>query len=810
MSTPDPVSATTANPFLNKHLAIFSTGGPKKVFIFQRLRELGCHITIFNDERNWAVQYSDDFVVVNRSDYQECLRVLKEVSKKRKIDGIITFWNDDVLLVSKLAADMGLIGLPYDKAKLCKNKFLFREMCKQYGIPTPKYSYVRSPEDLQKVKDTFQFPVVAKPAWGDSSSYVVKVDAIEELEPTIEYIRTNNVSEKNIYDSTISLSEEKQILIEEYIDGEEVDVNGIIQNGRLKIYSVADNDKTEEPFFIETGFSMPSNLPEDEQKSLVDQIDRIFEVLGIQNACFQFEAKSTDNGPVPIELNLRMGGDEAYFFTKNVWGVDIIENYVKMVMGIRIEVDFPDEPLTYCAGEDFLCEHSGVLVELDIDDKLYKQKYLDQFVFIKKVGDPVLVPPEGYEYLGWLSVTGSNMVEAKTNLRDAIDFVDFTVVRFHPTSSIGKTERKTPLSLASVERARILQSARMEQVYKNIQEKDLSQLKYAIFTNTQANGVTGDYLDQKHRDAVKFFQGMLSKLSYRSQVVDVTNIRKVVSHLQANDIDMIVNFFKDTTGNSIIEASTAGMLDFFQLPFVGASAKCLSLCADKIMVKKLLKYHDIPTPAFDYVYSKNDKIDPELEFPMIVKPADTDNSVGISNDSVVTNATQLRERIQYITEELRRPAVIEEFIDGYEVEACVIGNGNNIRVLPLTKISFDDLPSDYWHILPYEAKMNLLPEVYSKLKIERPAPFDATFEKLVSELAIDTFNILNGSDYATVEIRVSENGNPYVIEMTPNPVLNREGSFMQSAMLSEMSEEETIRTIIQSAVERYQEGARPR
>src|SRR5688572_23053551 len=88
----DPLPVVGANPFLNKHLVVISTGGPKKVFIFDRLRRLGCHITILNDERNWAVPYSDDFVIVNRTDYQECLRVVKEINKKRKIDGIITFW----------------------------------------------------------------------------------------------------------------------------------------------------------------------------------------------------------------------------------------------------------------------------------------------------------------------------------------------------------------------------------------------------------------------------------------------------------------------------------------------------------------------------------------------------------------------------------------------------------------------------------------------------------------------------------------------------------------------------------------------
>lgn len=803
MNSDDPYPAAPATPLTNKHFVLLSSGGPKKQFILKRLRELGCRLTLINDEKNWAEPYVDELIVVNLTDYAEVLRNVKELNQRHHIDGIGTFWNDNVLLCAKLCKEMGLIGLPYDQAKLCKNKVSFRDLCVKNGIPAPQFAYITSDQDVATIKKTFSFPVVVKPVWGDSSAFVVKVETPEELQTTVEYIRTNMVSERNQFDATISTSEERQIFVEEYIEGEEVDVNGIIQNGRLKVHSISDNGKTEEPFFIETDFSMPSNLPEDEQAALLRQVDHLFEVLGIQNCCFQFEAKSTPHGPVPIELNLRMGGDEAYFFTKNVWGVDIIENYVKLTMGVLINVEYPEEPLTYCAGQDFLCDNSGVLVELDIDPDLFKYKNLDQFIFIKKVGDPVLVPPEGFEYLGWISVTGDNMVEAKTNLSEAMDMVDYKVARFHPTSSIGKSSRKTPLSLASVERARILQTAKTTK----ITHKDIADLKVGVLVN---NGRPGPHrgLEAPYYEAIDTVTSALEKLGCTHHLIDTAVVKKSLQQLQRHELDLVINACKQLDDNSINDSAVTGLLDFLQLPYTGSNSHTLAVCKNKIEVKKLLHYHDIPTPAFDYVYSSQDRINQELEYPLIVKPTDTDNSVGISNESVVTNPAELKARVKYITETLGRPALIEEYIEGYEVEACILGNDDNVQVLPLTKVDFSALPKGYWHILSHEAKTGANQKIYSKLKVEQPAAFEPQLEKLLSELAIDTFNILEAHDYATVEIRVSEAGNPYVIELTPNPFLNKDGSYLRSAAAAGLSPVEVISRLLSSTQARYQHQAR--
>jgi D-alanine-D-alanine ligase len=356
--------------------------------------------------------------------------------------------------------------------------------------------------------------------------------------------------------------------------------------------------------------------------------------------------------------------------------------------------------------------------------------------------------------------------------------------------------------LASIEREQILRSVKAERL-DQAKHKDISELSVGLLAHP-AIQVHGNKLEKRRFEAFEFLRTELKNVVQEVHILNASNIQQMVRSLDRTAVDVIIDMFKEVGGDTSMEANILSVLDFFPVPYVGAQAKCVSLCNDKIMVKKLLTYHDIPTPEFDYAFSADDKIRMDLEFPLIVKPTDTDNSLGIGNESVVTNHTELRERVAYITQTLHRPALIEEYIDGYEVEVCVFGNGMDLKVLPLTKINFEALPQEYWHILSYEAKMGLKPEVYSKISIERPAVFEPSLEKLISELAIDTYNILGCQDYGIVEIRVSNSGNPHVIELTPNPLLDPQGTFVQSALLAGMTEQELLVHLLKSAIGHYQ------
>ena len=161
-------------------------------------------------------------------------------------------------------------------------------------------------------------------------------------------------------------------------------------------------------------------------------------------------------------------------------------------------------------------------------------------------------------------------------------------------------------------------------------------------------------------------------------------------------------------------------------------------------MKKILEYHHIPTPKWDYAYTVDAEIDDELEYPLIVKPANSDNSIGITNDSVVTNKRELRKQIQYVVKDLHSPALVEDYIDGDEYDVSILGNGSSLKVLPLARSIFTNLPKGYWHIFPYESKWD--PNSVFKKNIIREMPSKSQNKKLdalITEIALDTYNILD-------------------------------------------------------------------
>ena len=88
-------------------------------------------------------------------------------------------------------------------------------------------------------------------------------------------------------------------------------------------------DKNKGSFFVDKGQAIPSSLPSKNQKELVDMAEEALEKLGVQNACVHFEAKYTKKGPIPIEINLRMGGDYVHSYVQGAWNLDLIEAVAK-------------------------------------------------------------------------------------------------------------------------------------------------------------------------------------------------------------------------------------------------------------------------------------------------------------------------------------------------------------------------------------------------------------------------------------------------------------------------------------------------
>ena len=785
----------------DKSILVIHTCSVKEKFIFQRLKRLGLKIICLNKNKNWVYPYVDEWILADTNNFQESIDSIQFFLKnhpKIKIEGALTFWEESTLLTSKITDYFKLTGISYEISKKVRNKFLFRKFCEQNGLPSPKHAIIKEEEDLSEISSTLKFPIVMKPIYGSASAFVIKVSSEKDVLETYRYIQNNINSHA---DSAEWLNFD--ILAEEYIDGHEVDIDIILQNGKIKFHSITDNYQTNEPFFVEVGQSIPSNLPQKEQDDLINLAEELLEKLGIQNGVIHFEAKSTNQGPVPIEINLRMGGDEVYSFVKEAWGIDLIESAIRISTNVYIsKVKRKSAPKKYLTGKYFLPKYSGILTNLEIKNSLKKEKKLENIHFFKKIGDAVFVPPEGYEYMGWMNVSGNNALEAKENLNHLGKYVNYEIAKFDQHSSLGKTTRKRNLSLAAINKNLLIKKIKLQKI-KKISLKNQRNLNIGIIGNDYQN-TEEDFL--LGLTSGREIEKSLKERGYNVSFFDFNNFNKNFIKIQKNDIDLIFNVCEKINNSTLFEPHAAALLDLFQIPYTGSSPYTLSLCVDKIRVKKLLNFHNIPTPKWDYACTLDDTIDNNLQYPLIVKPSNRDNSLGINNDSVVTDKNQLKTQLKRIICELKSPALVEEYIDGEEYDIAIIGNENDdLRVLPLACSIFSNLPTGYWHISSVEAKLKKAP--YNQIiKQLPPKNITKNLEKLITEIALDTYSILDCQDYGHVEIRVDKNNNPYVLELNSNSSINQGDILPFTAKVAGFEYADFLEEIINSSTKPNKKG----
>jgi len=795
-----------------KTILIVNTAGAndplhsKKAFI-RKIKSFGVKIVVLGREATSFQPYVDYCLKADTLNYPSALAALDDFLKARpeiKFDGALTFLEDDVLLTAKIVDRYHLIGTSYKVAGRIRNKHSFREFCAANRLPTVACRELKNSRDLEEVAKTMRFPLVVKPAYGAASAFVVKVDDEVELRESYEYIK------KKISPRVESaLNDGLEIFVEEYIDGDEVDLDILVQNGKIKFCAVSDNSKTSEPFFIEKVRTTPSNLPPKNQAELLDMADEVLEKLGILNACVHFEAKSTARGLMPLEINLRLGGDEVYPSVKAAWRVDLVENMLKIALGVYIpKFEFPSGPYEYLAAETFSAPYSGTIVNLEIDKDLERRSFVKEFEFEKRIGEAVLCPPDGYEYLGWILVSGHNPLDAQDNLREAEQAIRYDIAKFHPASSIGKTRRRSPFSASAINVEILKRRSKIEKI-RRMEISNQRNLHIGIACNLYSeNEVDQETAVENDLTVIgREIEKTLAGRGYRLSFFDFNDVAKAFNDLKNSDVDLVFNVCERINNSSLLEPHVASIMDTLQIPYTGSNPFTLGLCIDKIRVKKLLTYHKIPTPEWDYIYSLDDDIREDLQYPLIVKPANTDNSIGITNDSVVRNRAELDRQLEKVIKEIGRPALIEEYIDGDEYDVPIIGSEeDDLRVLPLARSIFDALPADRWHIYPFEAKYSES-EIYKKIVVQRPPKnISKRLEALLGEIALDTYNILDCHDYGRIEIRVDKNNNPYVLELNPNPSLDAGGTFSSSAKVIGLDYGDFLEEIIRLAIKRYKDN----
>jgi len=257
-------------------------------------------------------------------------------------------------------------------------------------------------------------------------------------------------------------------------------------------------------------------------------------------------------------------------------------------------------------------------------------------------------------------------------------------------------------------------------------------------------------------------------LSLYHEVTLVEADENAYDRLRDGEFDIAFNIAEGMNGVSR-EAQVPAMLEFLGIPYTGSDPLTLATCLDKSRTKEILSYHGIATSRFVVANSFKEVSKAPLRYPLFVKPLHEGSSKGIYNSSYVKNAQALQREIERIHDDYEQPALIEEYLPGREFTVALLGNGNELRVLPPVEIRFDSLPSEALPVYSYEAKW-LWDTKESPIEVFKcPAPIDDSLQAKIENVCRKAFEVLNCRDWSRIDIRLDSEGEPNIIEVNPLP-----------------------------------------
>jgi len=293
----------------------------------------------------------------------------------------------------------------------------------------------------------------------------------------------------------------------------------------------------------------------------------------------------------------------------------------------------------------------------------------------------------------------------------------------------------------------------------------------------------------------------LRALGHEPSLLAVDGRPQTLTRVARSSADLYVNLVESYGGDDTKEMHFAAFLDLIGKRFTGTAAAGSLLAMEKSIAKKIIRFHELYTPYAAVVDRGRVEHAQDVRFPVIVKPANEDASKGIDAGSVVSSIKELMERIAYVHEEFDSPALIEEYIEGREIYAAILGN-DKPEALPLVELDLSKLPEGMPHIAGYEVKFDVRTEAYRKTKSAPARDLDEETAKRIQQAALTAYQALKLRDYGRIDLRLAENGRVYVIEANPNPWLDPAAEFAMAAKESGRSYTDTIGEIVELAMRR--------
>jgi D-alanine-D-alanine ligase len=294
---------------------------------------------------------------------------------------------------------------------------------------------------------------------------------------------------------------------------------------------------------------------------------------------------------------------------------------------------------------------------------------------------------------------------------------------------------------------------------------------------------------------------VVSKLGHEPVMYELDGTQKSLLGLARAECDLVFNLAESFADDDTADFKIAAFLELLGKKYTGTGTHGLMLAQDKAVAKKIFAFHGIHTPTFAKSFRGRLDFSHDLQFPVIVKPAREDGSIGIEFSAVVNSIRELMERMDWLHANFDSPVLIEEYIDGREMYVGIIGN-DKAEALPIVELDLSKLPDGTPRIAAAEVKWGKGTKAYKDTKSAIATDLSEEVVQTLQQTAVAAYQALELRDYGRVDMRLQPDGRVHVIEVNPNPWLSSRAEFAMAARKSGRTYPQLIEEIIELATTR--------
>jgi biotin carboxylase len=344
-------------------------------------------------------------------------------------------------LTALLAKKYNCIGNEPIVAFNCRSKYHMRKKLQEGGVPIPKFKLCKNFKDIIEGLKEIPPPCVAKPVGGNASYGTFMIKNSKDLEK-LEENYSNSIKflkEKAIDGDVFAFNKEETALmgisdhvdmvtdyiLEEYMEGPEISIDALVQNDKVTIMGIEDQIRMEPPYFMQLAAKLPYSCDENQKKIIQEIIEKIVKAMEIHNSATHTEIIFTPKGPKIVEIGCRIGGDDLHDTILQVTGYNLMFESIMIALGIQRQYEV--KTLCHTMMKFIIPRKHGIIKKINIPEKIKNDPNIFDIDTIMKVGEKVGIPPEHFEYIGYVSAKGETPQEAEKNVENAIGQIEIEI-----------------------------------------------------------------------------------------------------------------------------------------------------------------------------------------------------------------------------------------------------------------------------------------------------------------------------------------------------------------------------------------------